>query len=58
VLAPAVTVAGVSLLGDAYLTWDVALWGMLLSLLLTAGVSAMTPAAPEEDARTFAVGAD
>jgi SSS family solute:Na+ symporter len=58
VFVPEVTVAGVTLLGDAYLTWDFALWGMLLSLALTVGVSALTSAAPEEDARTFTVGAD
>jgi SSS family solute:Na+ symporter len=58
VFVPEVTVAGVMLLGDAYLTWDFALWGMLLSLALTVGVSALTSAAPEEDARTFTVGAD
>jgi len=58
VFVPEVTVAGVTLLGDAYLTWDFALWGMLLSLVLTVGVSALTSAAPEEDARTFTVGAD
>jgi SSS family solute:Na+ symporter len=58
VFIPEVTVAGVTLLGDAYLTWDVALWGMLLSAVLTVGVSAVTTAAPGEDARTFSVGAD
>jgi SSS family solute:Na+ symporter len=58
VLAPSVTVGGVTLLGSAYLTWDFALWGMALSLALTVGVSTVTAAAPGEDARTFAVGAD
>ena len=58
VFAPAVTVGGVTLLGDAYLTWDFALWGMVLSLALTVGVSAVTAAAPGEDAQTFTVGAD
>jgi SSS family solute:Na+ symporter len=58
VFAPAVTVGGVTLLGDAYLTWDFALWGMALSLALTVGVSAVTAAAPGEDAQTFTVGAD
>ena len=58
VLAPAVTVGGVTLLGGAYLTWDFALWGMALSLALTVGVSAVTVAASEEDARTFTSRAD
>ncbi|MFB6303585.1 MAG: sodium:solute symporter [Haloferacaceae archaeon] len=58
VFVPQVIVGGVSLLGDAYLTWDFALWCMLLSLALTVGVSAVTAAAPAEDATKFGVGAD
>ena len=58
VLAPSVTVGGVTLLGGAYLTWDFALWGMALTLVLTVGVSAVTASAPDEDAETFVVGAD
>ncbi|MFB6157581.1 MAG: sodium:solute symporter [Haloferacaceae archaeon] len=58
VFVPKVTVGGVTLLGDAYLTWDFALWCMLLSLALTVGVSTVTAAAPTEDAAKFGVGAD
>ncbi|SFR52513.1 sodium:solute symporter family protein [Halogeometricum limi] len=56
VFAPAVTVEGTTLLGATYFGWDFALWGMLLSLVLTVGVSLLTPAAADEDAGTFAVG--
>jgi SSS family solute:Na+ symporter len=36
-----------------YLGWDFALYGMVLSLLLTVGVSLVTTAAPEENAARF-----
>jgi SSS family solute:Na+ symporter len=51
-----VTVGGVTLLGDTYLGWDFALYGMLLGLLLTVVVSARTASAPGEDAARFAAG--
>jgi SSS family solute:Na+ symporter len=56
VFLPSVTVGGVTVLGSTYLTWDVALYGMVLSLVLTVGVSLVT--APDADERTerFAVG--
>ena len=56
VFVPSVTVGGVTVLGSTYLTWDFALYGMVLSLLLTVGVSLVT--APDADERTerFAVG--
>ncbi|WP_277553463.1 sodium:solute symporter family protein [Halobaculum limi] len=41
-----------------YLTWDFALWCMLLSLVVTVGVSLATTASPEENAEKFGVGAD
>jgi SSS family solute:Na+ symporter len=56
VFLPATTVGGVTVFGSTYLTWDFALYGMALSLLLTVGVSLVT--APDADERTerFAVG--
>jgi SSS family solute:Na+ symporter len=56
VFLPATTVGGVTVLGSTYLTWDFALYGMILSLLLTVGVSLVT--APDADERTdrFTVG--
>ena len=56
VFVPAQTVAGVTVLGPTYLTWDYALWSMLLGLFLTVGVSAVTAAAPEENATRFTEG--
>ncbi|ELZ33372.1 Na+/proline symporter [Halogeometricum pallidum JCM 14848] len=56
VFLPPVTVRGATLFGPTYLGWDFALWGMGLSLVLTVGVSLLTPAAAGEDAGTFAVG--
>ena len=56
VFVPAVTVGGVTVLGSTYLTWDFALYGMVLSLLLTVGVSLVTAAGTDERAETFAVG--
>ncbi|RDI72349.1 sodium:solute symporter family protein [Halopelagius longus] len=56
VFLPEVTVAGATVLGATYFTWDYALWGMLLSLVLTIGVSARTTAAVDEDADRFSVG--
>ncbi len=51
VLLDPVSVGSVTLLGSAYFTWDFALWGMALSLLLTVGVSALTPAVAERESR-------
>ena len=48
----------VSGLPATYLTWDFALYGMLLSLVLTAGVSLVTTAAPEERSAVYSVRAD
>jgi len=56
VFVPSVTVGGVTVFGSTYLTWDVALYGMVLSLLLTVGVSLVTAAGADERAETFAVG--
>jgi SSS family solute:Na+ symporter len=53
VFVPAQTVAGVTVFGPTYLTWDYALWGMALGLALTVGVSAFTAAAPEENVNRF-----
>ena len=57
VFVPATTVGGVTVFGSTYLTWDFALYGMVLSLVLTVGVSLVT--APDADERTerFSVGA-
>jgi SSS family solute:Na+ symporter len=46
----------VQLVSATYLTWDFALWGMVLSLVLTVGVSAVTTAAAGEDATRFSEG--
>jgi SSS family solute:Na+ symporter len=56
VFLPATTVGGVTVFGPTYLTWDFALYGMALSLVLTVGVSALTTAAAGEDADRFVVG--
>ena len=58
--AQTVTVAGSTLtvFGTTYFTWDFALYGMLLSLVLTAGVSLVTTAAPEERSAVYSVRAD
>jgi SSS family solute:Na+ symporter len=53
-----VTVAGVTLLKASYLTWEYALWCMLLSLVVTVGVSLVTPPAGSENPAKFGVGAD
>ena len=45
-------------LPETYLMWDFALWCMLLSLVVTVAVSAVTTAAPEANAAKFGVGAD
>jgi SSS family solute:Na+ symporter len=56
VFVPSVTVGGVTVFGSTYLTWDVALYGMVLSLVLTVGVSLVTAADADERAERFAVG--
>ncbi|KAB1187659.1 MULTISPECIES: sodium:solute symporter [Haloferax] len=56
VFLPAVELGGVTVLGPTYLTWDFALWGMLLSAILTLGVSSLTAAAPEENQSRFSEG--
>ncbi|KTG29044.1 sodium:solute symporter family protein [Haloferax profundi] len=56
VFLPTVEIAGVSVFGPTYLTWDFALWGMLLSAVLTLGVSAFTATAPEENQSRFSEG--
>ncbi|MFC7136539.1 sodium:solute symporter family protein [Halobaculum litoreum] len=48
----------VAFLSTTYLTWDYALWCMLVSLVVTVGVSLVTTAAPAENAEKFGVGAD
>ena len=53
-----VTVAGVTLLKASYLTWEYALWCMLLSLVVTVGVSLVTSPAGSENPAKFGVGAD
>ncbi|WP_435183103.1 sodium:solute symporter family protein [Halobellus sp. EA9] len=58
VFLPAVTVGGVTVFGTTYFTWDFALYGMALSLVLTVGGSLLTTADADERAETFAVGAD
>jgi SSS family solute:Na+ symporter len=59
VSAEAVYLAHVFLpLPTTYLTWDFALWCMLLSLVVTVAVSAVTANAPVENAKKFGVGAD
>jgi SSS family solute:Na+ symporter len=49
---------GIRLLGPTYLTWDFALWCMLLGLVLTVGVSMVTRPAPGEAPAKFGVRAD
>jgi SSS family solute:Na+ symporter len=56
VFVPETTVGGVAVFGTTYLTWDFALYGMALSLLLTVAVSLLTPASTDEDAERFVVG--
>jgi len=56
VFVPAQSVGGVTVFGATYLTWDYALWGMALGFVLTVGVSALTGAAPEENATRFTEG--
>ena len=56
VFVPSVTVGGVTVFGSTYLTWDVALYGMVLSLVLTVGVSLVTAADADKRAERFAVG--
>jgi SSS family solute:Na+ symporter len=53
VFVPATTVGGVELFTATYLGWDFALYGMVLSLVLTVGVSLVTTAAPEERVARF-----
>ncbi|MFB6302978.1 MAG: sodium:solute symporter [Haloferacaceae archaeon] len=48
----------VRFLGDTYLTWDFALWCMLLGVVLTVGVSALTRPGPSEAPAKFGVRAD
>ncbi|MFC7071242.1 sodium:solute symporter family protein [Halobaculum lipolyticum] len=50
--------ADVALLSTTYLTWDYALWCMLVSLVATVGVSLVTTASAAENAEKFGVGAD
>ena len=57
VFVPSVAVGGVTVFGSTYLTWDVALYGMVLSLVLTVGVSLVTAADADERAERFSVGA-
>jgi SSS family solute:Na+ symporter len=56
VFLPAVTVGGVTVLGSTYLTWDFALYGMALSLVLTVGGSLVTAADADERGEAFSVG--
>jgi len=56
VFVPAITVGGVTVFGSTYLTWDFALYGMVLSLVLTVGVSLVTAADADEQSERFAVG--
>jgi SSS family solute:Na+ symporter len=58
--AQTVAVAGSTLtvFGTTYFTWDFALYGMLLSLVLTAGVSLVTTTAPDEQSAVYSVRAD
>jgi SSS family solute:Na+ symporter len=57
VFVPAQTVSlggtTVTVLGGTYFTWDFALYGMALSLLLTVGVSLVTTATAAERAARF-----
>jgi SSS family solute:Na+ symporter len=56
VFVPSIPIAGVTVFGSTYLTWDFALYGMALSLILTVGVSLMTTAGADEQTEAFAVG--
>ncbi|WP_144905055.1 sodium:solute symporter family protein [Halobellus captivus] len=56
VFLPAVTVGGITVLGTTYFTWDFALYGMVLSLVLTVGGSLITATDTDERSETFAVG--
>ncbi|WP_101294590.1 sodium:solute symporter family protein [Halegenticoccus soli] len=60
VFVPATTVGAFGgeaiLFARSYLGWDVALFGMLLGLALTVGVSALTAPAAEEEASRFTEG--
>ncbi|QCC46516.1 sodium:solute symporter family protein [Halobellus limi] len=56
VFVPATTIGGVAVFGSTYFTWDFALYGMALSLLLTVGGSLLTAADADERADRFAVG--
>ncbi|MGM0590927.1 MAG: sodium:solute symporter family protein [Halobacteriota archaeon] len=56
VFVPPQTVAGVTVLGSTYLTWDFALYSMALGFVLTVGVSALTATSPEENVSRFTDG--
>ncbi|RLM90851.1 sodium:solute symporter family protein [Halobellus sp. Atlit-38R] len=56
VFIPSITLGGVTLFGATYFTWDFALYGMALSLVLTVGGSLLTTADADERADTFTVG--
>lgn len=56
VFIPSTTIAGVTVFGSTYLTWDFALYGIVLSLVLTVGVSLITTAGADEQTEAFAVG--
>jgi SSS family solute:Na+ symporter len=45
-------------LPSTYLTWDVALWCLLVSVVVTVAVSAVTTSATEAGAAKFGIGAD
>ncbi|MFT4884779.1 MAG: SSS family solute:Na+ symporter [Natronomonas sp.] len=46
---PETTVGSVTLFSDAYLGWGISIYCMLVGLLVTVGVSAMTPQTSEEE---------
>lgn len=50
VFGPAVTVAGVPVVASTYYGWSAAVVGMVVGLVLTVGVSAVTTSAASEDA--------
>jgi SSS family solute:Na+ symporter len=56
VFVPSITLGGVTLFGATYFTWDFALYGMVLSLVLTVGGSLLTTADADERTDTFTVG--
>ncbi|RLM56572.1 sodium:solute symporter family protein [Halobellus sp. Atlit-31R] len=56
VFLPAITLGGVTVFGGSYFTWDFALYGMVLSLVLTVGGSLLTTPDADERSETFAVG--